>query len=535
MSTSQPRHSEPRATGRLKRRGLVTAGVALLGGLLAKATGRVEAQSNPSWLLNSINSSTGATELDYNGAPGNPTLVIRNPSNDGIQSVASGSLSYGVWGDNGAGFGVVGTSSSGTGVSAGSTSGPGLASDSNSGTGVYGTSDTGVGVQGISLGAGANTAAHGVYGETSSTATGANMAVAVYGNNKSTSTATSGSGVVGNPTPTPGAGVTGNSTTGVGVRGNGGASGASAPIGVLGVSDTNPSGLSTPSTGAGVYGLSNSATAGVIGQSSTGYGVYGSASGTGGVGLCGTSTSATGAGIVASTNTCNAIQGSANANVGVLGSSSSSIGGYFSSSTSTGLYATVTTPGYAARFDGPVLVNGNFTVVGGSKSAAVPVGDGSYRLLYCVESPESWFEDFGTATLASGRATVPLAPDFAAAVLSDNYRVFLTPAGSSNGLFVASRTPTGFVVQEQNGGTSSVAFDYRIVAKRKDITAPRLAPVTIPPAPQPPPRIVPPAPLPEPGTVQTAADTRSPSPGAPTLPAGVPTPPRPTAPTRRPQ
>ena len=56
---------------------------------------------------------------------------------------------------------------------------------------------------------------------------------------------------------------------------------------------------------------------------------------------------------------------------------------------------------YAAAFYGPVIVGGNFTVVGGAKSAAVPHPDGSHRRLYCVESPESWFEDFGRGTLVA--------------------------------------------------------------------------------------------------------------------------------------
>ena len=66
------------------------------------------------------------------------------------------------------------------------------------------------------------------------------------------------------------------------------------------------------------------------------------------------------------------------------GHSNSSIGGFFASGTSTGLYATGPASGFAARFDGPVLVNGNFTAIGGSKSAAVPHPDGTHRRLYCV-------------------------------------------------------------------------------------------------------------------------------------------------------
>ena len=155
-----------------------------------------------------------------------------------------------------------------------------------------------------------------------------------------------------------------------------------------------------------------------------------------------------GTGIVASTNGGNAIQGASNGNVGVLGTSNSSIGGFFASGTSTGLYATGPASGFAARFDGPVLVNGNFTAIGGSKSAAVPHPDGTHRRLYCVESPESWFEDFGREQLANGRAQVRLDPDFNALVHSDNYHVFLTPDGDTNGLYVSDRNPNGFEVRE---------------------------------------------------------------------------------------
>ena len=72
---------------------------------------------------------------------------------------------------------------------------------------------------------------------------------------------------------------------------------------------------------------------------------------------------------MASTNNGNAIQGASNGNVGVLGTSNSSIGGFLGSGTNRGLYATGPNPGFAARFDGEVLVNGNFTAIGGSKSA----------------------------------------------------------------------------------------------------------------------------------------------------------------------
>jgi hypothetical protein len=82
------------------------------------------------------------------------------------------------------------------------------------------------------------------------------------------------------------------------------------------------------------------------------------------------------------------------------------------------------TGAYAAAFFGPVVVSGAFTVVGGPKSAAVPHPDGSHRRLYCMESPESWFEDFGEASLACGQAEVTLDPDFTAIAATDQYHVY---------------------------------------------------------------------------------------------------------------
>jgi hypothetical protein len=129
-----------------------------------------------------------------------------------------------------------------------------------------------------------------------------------------------------------------------------------------------------------------------------------------------------------------------------------------------------------------VYCDGRF-VATGAKNAAVPHPDGSHRLLYCMESPESWFEDFGNGTLAGGRASVALDPDFAAVVHTADYHVFLTPAGDSRGLYVSSKSATGFTVHEQQGGTSSLAFSYRVVARRKDVAAGRLAKFSLPATP----------------------------------------------------
>jgi hypothetical protein len=157
----------------------------------------------------------------------------------------------------------------------------------------------------------------------------------------------------------------------------------------------------------------------------------------------------------------------------------------------------------AGLFQGPVWITGGLAVMG-AKSAAVRGADGRLQRLYCVESPESWFEDFGRGQLSGG------------VVKTDDYHVFLKPRGESKGwLYVSNQAPSGFTVHEAGGGASNVAFDYRVVAKRKDIKGARLEHVDDPPAVQP-------LKLPElPATPPTP-----PAPAVPTPPApAVPTPP----------
>jgi hypothetical protein len=135
--------------------------------------------------------------------------------------------------------------------------------------------------------------------------------------------------------------------------------------------------------------------------------------------------------------------------------------------------------GWAGFFVGPVGIWGGLAVAG-YKSAAVPHPDGSHRLLYSIESPESWFEDFGEARLVKGKASVKLEKVFAKLVSTDSYHVFLTPRGDSMGLYVADSNARGFMVREQQRGKSTLKFSYRIVARRKDIKTTRLAKVKLP-------------------------------------------------------
>src|SRR5262249_18588518 len=118
-----------------------------------------------------------------------------------------------------------------------------------------------------------------------------------------------------------------------------------------------------------------------------------------------------------------------------------------------------------------VIVTGTLTAT--VKNGAVPFPDGSRRVLHCMESPEHWFEDFGTAKLRNGRAVVKLDADFAKVIVPRDYRVFPAAEGDCKGLYVRRRGATSLEVRELAGGTSNAAFAYRIVGRRKDIRARR--------------------------------------------------------------
>jgi hypothetical protein len=261
--------------------------------------------------------------------------------------------------------------------------------------------------------------------------------------------------VLGNASRANSAGVWGTNFEGIGVRAL-----SDSSHGVLAESRTANPILAQVTAGSAantiaIYGVNNSTYAGP-GPGAGGFGVYGLSAK--GHGLVGATAAVGAAAVVGATN-------------GVTGA-------------------------YAAAFYGPVIVGGHFTVVGGAKSAAVPHPDGSHRRLYCMESPESWFEDFGKGQLECGRADVPIDPDFAALVDLDDYHVFLSGYDTEDLLHPKQRTATGFVVEADKTFASmkgkhdsdlNGAFSWRVVAKRKDIVGPRLEPVTIPPEPTLPP------------------------------------------------
>lgn len=238
-------------------------------------------------------------------------------------------------------------------------------------------------------------------------------------------------------------GVIGEGANNVGVIGVGG------EIGVQGMTGLDGTGvLASVSGGIGVHGVAsnsvNSIGAGVVGEGEGGIGVSGRVTGPAGTGVEALSSGINGMALYASDWDDHGRE------VGQA----------------------------AGWFDGRVVVDGDL-VIFGAKHAAVRQRDGSHRMLYSMESPENWFEDFGEGQLVKGKARVKLEPGFASLVKADSFHVFLTPYGDSNGLYVSQRGKQGFEVREQGNGKASLPFSYRIVARRKDIKGERLAKIAI--------------------------------------------------------
>jgi len=226
--------------------------------------------------------------------------------------------------------------------------------------------------------------------------------------------------------------------------------------GVFGESQNDPGTAGTSVNNIGVYGQTEELErgaprfiAGVYGAANTRPGVIGfSKTGNGVLGLSETSSAA--------------VVGFSTENIGVVGMTNNA-------------------DSLAGLFVGNVRVNGALTAK--VKNAVVPFPDGTQRVLHCMESPEHWFEDFGAAKLEAGRTIVKLDADFAKVVELKEYHVFVTPEDDCRGLCVRNKTTTSFEVRELQGGTSNVAFSYRIVARRKDIKAhKRFDKITPPPA-----------------------------------------------------
>jgi hypothetical protein len=101
---------------------------------------------------------------------------------------------------------------------------------------------------------------------------------------------------------------------------------------------------------------------------------------------------------------------------------------------------------------------------------------GTAMVEYSDRTTTPQVEDVGEGQLTNGRAYVTI--DARLADTIDRrvaYHVFVTPEGDCKGLYVTQKSPTGFVVRELQAGRSSLAFEYRIVAKPLGENGTRLA------------------------------------------------------------
>lgn len=431
--------------GTMRRRGVIAAAAAVIAALAAKSV----ADANP------VSANAGTWSLPYDTLSVTYTVA----STDGVIAVHNNGTDTGMYGRS-YGHGVFGRTYATTGGFAG------VYGDNGNGSsglyGVYGNGGSGTGVAGV---------AGGGYGVSGATSTG----IGVYG-----STGASGFGVYGSSGSGSGIGVYGSSSGNHSVFGNlfGGVANTAA---VYGSGD----GGSTY----GVYGSNFGTATGVYGHSNSGVGVFGvSGGGTGQpFGVVGSVAAAPGFALYGVANVSGTVGFAAGA--GVTGA----IAGQFS--------GPVNIYNNGAIAPGNLYVQGNQTIVG-TKSAAVPHPDGSHRLLYCMESPEAWFEDFGTGTITAGKAEVKFDTDFAAVVDTNTLHVFTEAHDETHHLAVKATSGKGFSVAADVAGLAARGvkaadvngtFSYRVVAKRKDVKAERLARFELPKAITAPALVIPPS------------------------------------------
>jgi hypothetical protein len=424
-------------------------------------------------------STVGVFGSGVDGLQGSGTL-------HGVYAAGTGAGSIGVYGTS-PGYGLYGVATNTTGTSFG-------VYGSGGSNGVYGVAQN-FGLYGVATATSGNSV--GVYGNGVDGLQGSGSTYGVYAAGTGASAtgvyATTGSatgyGVEGVNTSSNGTGVYGTAAHfGVwGVGGSNGVYGTGTNWGVYGTA-TNTSGTAVGVYGDGVDGLQGNGSAyGVYAATPAGiagtYGVYGAPSVTGATAL-----GSPGGAVWADTNLAN---GGPSNTFALLATADNNLAGVFFNNS--GQSPTIDVNNLGSGGTGNVVraegTGGSCTLTGGGDTACTGVlksvvattssAGARHVETYSMQSPENWFEDFGSGALSNGAATITLDRTFTQTVnTGTEYHVFLTPNGDSKGLYVSQKAATSFEVREQGGGVSSVAFDYRIVAKRVGYEKVRLADVT---------------------------------------------------------
>jgi hypothetical protein len=298
----------------------------------------------------------------------------------------------------------------------------------------------------------------GIYGENTGGGQG------LLGINTST-----GVGVYGQSANANGIGLVGqNTTNGTGIFGT-----SAGGYGAIGLTNTTSAtgirGANQHATGTGIVGLGNNVTA--VGLYNQGSGVAGFGTLAGGYFLA--TNTATGSGIIGSGNNVTALN-TTGFGEGVNGNATSyGVAGF--------AVAPLSNDRWGGYFDYINSANGYGWICGrtggvdygiasaGVKSTIVKDDNNQSRIMYCTESPEVLFEDYGFGQLTNGFAHIEMDKIFAKNISADRpIRVFIQLEGDCNGVYVTNKSVNGFDVKELTGGTSNVKFSWHLIGNRAD-------------------------------------------------------------------
>jgi len=280
--------------------------------------------------------------------------------------------------------------------------------------------------------------------------------------------------------------------------------GQSAAVGAYILGGTNGAFVNATG-GPGVYSTSNNAAAdsdigstyGSYGYTTNGLyaGVYGEDDGSDGYGIWGTSTDVNGYGVYGTDYSSIGVYGGGGV-YGVDAYSNTGIGGRFTDGSGDVAYLADNPYDFGGWFfdiagdyarigDGLDASAGVFDntagtyiylcsgssgfITNGSKSTEVKDENNQERLLFCNESPEVMFEDYGEGQLVNGKTHITLDPLFAKNVsITDKHplRVYVQLEGDCKGVYVTNKSASGFDVKELSHGTSNVAFQWHIICNR---------------------------------------------------------------------
>jgi hypothetical protein len=350
-------------------------------------------------------------------------------------------------------------------------------SGSSGGVAIHGEANGGIGVRGTSV---SNTGFYGASGSGTMLAPGVE-GESTNGTSSATLSSAGGFGL---------AGLAGGTYPGYGVLGYGNLAGVNG--------ETTSPGTSSTAYGIGVSGYdaggtsANDYNVGVLGSTANGVGVLGEANGTPTAGLIGHGYTV---GLYAvaheATNKYGVVE------YGAVGIESESddyplelrntesdavaqlVSPYYLFNAYTGQENFANGTYFYVNYSGDARLSGTLTTSKGTY-ARTRGRSGTARLAYGARTTAPTIEDVGGGQLVGGRAVVQIDAAFADTIDSRRpYRIFLTPQGDCNGLYVAEKNPGRFVVRELHAGRSSIAFDYRIVAKPADDDGSRLAAVPL--------------------------------------------------------